>query len=197
MDSHGSVSRWIRLLPSGSETAADELWRRFRPQLLGAARRLLGRSSRRVRDEEDVVVAAFHSLLRRAKAGEYPELTDRDQLWRLLLTITANKARNQVRDERRLRRRPGDAARRVLDLDHLEHDQQPVSPAPQPDLVADVMERLQRLLESLDDPELRRIAIGKLMGMSNEEIADEVQRSLSTVERRLRLIRSMWGRELA
>ena len=47
------------------------------------------------------------------------------------------------------------------------------------------------MLESLDEP-LRRIAVYKLEGLTNEEIAAEIRRSLPTVERRLRLIRQKW-----
>jgi DNA-directed RNA polymerase specialized sigma24 family protein len=56
-------------------------------------------------------------------------------------------------------------------------------------------EELQRLLDLLEDEELVQIALLKLEGCTNPEIADRVDRSLPTVERRLRLIRSTWQRE--
>jgi DNA-directed RNA polymerase specialized sigma24 family protein len=46
----------------------------------------------------------------------------------------------------------------------------------------------------LDDG-LRQIAVLKLEGRTNEEIASRIDRSPTTVERRLRLIRDMWKEE--
>ena len=51
------------------------------------------------------------------------------------------------------------------------------------------------LFERLDDDELRQIALDKLDGYSNEEIARRIGPGLSTVERRLRLIRKTWLQE--
>jgi DNA-directed RNA polymerase specialized sigma24 family protein len=54
-------------------------------------------------------------------------------------------------------------------------------------------ESLSRLLELLD-PDLQQIALLKLEGRTNEEIAALISRSLPTVERRLKLIRDKWHR---
>ena len=53
-------------------------------------------------------------------------------------------------------------------------------------------EAVDRLFNLLDDKEQRRIALRKLEGYSNEEIAAEIGRSLPTVERRLKMIREIW-----
>lgn len=55
-------------------------------------------------------------------------------------------------------------------------------------------EALGRLLGMLDDG-LRQIAVLKLEGRTNEEIASRIDRSPTTVERRLRLIRDTWKEE--
>src|SRR5205823_639553 len=62
---------------------------------------------RRAADEEDVALSAFASFCRAAEAGHFPQLADRDDLWRLLVTVTERKALNLVRDERRLKRGGG------------------------------------------------------------------------------------------
>jgi len=46
------------------------------------------------------------------------------------------------------------------------------------------------------DVELRRVAVGKMEGHSNEEIAGQIGRSPTTVERKLRLIQSIWEKEI-
>ncbi len=55
-----------------------------------------------------------------------------------------------------------------------------------------IAEDFERLLLLLADDELRRIALLKLEGYTNEELAQRIGRSIPTVERRLRLIRETW-----
>ena len=68
-------------------------------------------------------------------------------------------------------------------------------PEPTPAFAAQVAEECRRLLERLDSAELRDVALRKVEGYSNEEIADQLGCGLRTVERRLRLIRSIWEQE--
>jgi DNA-directed RNA polymerase specialized sigma24 family protein len=68
-------------------------------------------------------------------------------------------------------------------------------PEPTPAFAAQVAEECRRLLERLDSPELRSLALRKVEGYSNEEIAAQLGCGLRTVERRLRLIRSIWEQE--
>ena len=58
-------------------------------------------------------------------------------------------------------------------------------------------DRACRLLERLDSPGLRDVALRKVEGYGNEEIAAQLGCGLRTVERRLRLIRSIWEQEEA
>jgi DNA-directed RNA polymerase specialized sigma24 family protein len=51
------------------------------------------------------------------------------------------------------------------------------------------------LLERLDDTELCSIALLKMEGYSNREIAEKLSYTSRTVERRLRLIRALWEEE--
>ena len=69
-------------------------------------------------------------------------------------------------------------------------------PEPTPEFVAQVTEECRRLLEVLGDPNLRQIALWKLEGYNNREIARRQGCVTTTVERRLRLIRSLWEKEV-
>jgi DNA-directed RNA polymerase specialized sigma24 family protein len=51
-------------------------------------------------------------------------------------------------------------------------------------------------LASLKTEELRRIAVRKMQGYTTDEIAVELGCARSTIERRLRLIRSLWKAEV-
>jgi DNA-directed RNA polymerase specialized sigma24 family protein len=53
-------------------------------------------------------------------------------------------------------------------------------------------ESCRRLLDLLGDEQLQRIAVWRLEGHTNQEIADRLGCVVETVERRLRLIRSIW-----
>src|SRR5207248_818031 len=104
MSSGGSVTRWVTALKEGDAAAAQPLWERYHRQLVALARRKLDASRRRAADEEDVVQSAFHSFFRGVARGRFPQLNDRDNLWRLLVVITARKALNQLAHEHARRR---------------------------------------------------------------------------------------------
>ena len=63
---------------------------------------------------------------------------------------------------------------------------------PTPQFAAEVQETLARLLDCLADDQLRRIALAKMHGYENREIASQLDLSLRAVERKLSLIRRKW-----
>src|SRR6516225_2525229 len=85
------VTNWLVQLKAGDPTAAQPLWERYVPHLVALARERLHGTRRRGEDEEDVALSAFDSFCRGAMRGKFPQLTDRDDLWRLLVVITARK----------------------------------------------------------------------------------------------------------
>src|SRR5438477_10980700 len=99
MSAEGSVSHWIARLQAGDHRAAQELWERYFRRLVGLARKKLRDTPRRAADEEDVALSAFDSFCRGVRRGRFPRLDDRDNLWRLLVTLPARQAFDQVRDE--------------------------------------------------------------------------------------------------
>src|SRR6478609_8981870 len=96
----GSVTRWVAALKDGDAAAAQPLWERYHRQLVSLARQKLQASRRRAVDEEDVVQDAFHSFFQGVASGRFPQLNDRDNLWRRLVVITARKAIDQIAHER-------------------------------------------------------------------------------------------------
>jgi DNA-directed RNA polymerase specialized sigma24 family protein len=63
---------------------------------------------------------------------------------------------------------------------------------PTPEFAAQVAEEWQALLNRLNDDELRKIAVWKMEGFSSNEIAERLGKALATIERRLKLIRTVW-----
>jgi DNA-directed RNA polymerase specialized sigma24 family protein len=194
----GSVTHWIQALRAGDPAAAQKLWERYFRRLVGLARQKLRALPRRAADEEDVALSAFDSFCRGAARGRYPHLTDRDNLWHLLVTITARKALQLRRRERRQKRGGGnvrgDSAFQFGTDDSAEEGdiEQIIGTTPTPEFAAQTAEEYQRLLARLTDPSLRSIAVWKMEGYSNEEIAARLGCVPRTVERKLGLIRTLW-----
>src|SRR5437899_9640067 len=110
MHPEASVTRWIDRLKAGDPDAAQKLWEKYFRRLVGLARDRLRAAPRRAADEEDVALSAFDSFCRNAGAGRFPDLADRDGLWRLLAAFTARKAAHHARDAARLKRGGGATA---------------------------------------------------------------------------------------
>ena len=184
MSSMGSVTCWLQALRGGDLEAAQRLWERYYQRLVGLARQRLQGIPRRAADEDDVAQAAFLSFCRGAQAGRFPWVADRNDLWRLLVVLTARKAIKLLGKEGRV---GGESAEAGID--------QVVGDEPTPAFAAQVAEEYQRLLDKLGDDELRAIAVWKMEGYTNEEIAARLGCALTTVERRLRRIRKSWEDE--
>ena len=189
-----SVTTWLALLKAGDEAAADALWRRYFAQLVELARQHLARHARRAADGEDVALSAFASFCAGAAAGRYPRLSNRHDLWRLLLTITLRHARNLNPYEARQRRdsRRTLAAADLFELPDADLDCL-VGDAPDPALAAEVADQLRHLLARLPGDDLRAVAQDLLAGYTAVEIARRRGCGLRTVERRWQRIRQFWG----
>ena len=192
MPEKSTVGRWIEGIKEGDPTAAQALWERYFEGLVRFARRRLEGASLRVADEEDVALSAFKSFCKAAERGRFPDLTDREDLWRLLLRITARKATDLIRyGERQKRQVRGESA--MHDVGGIA---QVVGDSPTPEFAAMAADEFRRLLDLLEDPDLQTVALAKMEGYTNPEIAGRFDCSLSTVERRLRLIRKVWEEEV-
>jgi RNA polymerase sigma factor (sigma-70 family) len=196
-----SVSQWIDGLKAGDEAAAAKLWQRYFEHLINLARKKLGASPRRAADEEDVAISAFQSLCQGVKEDRFPDLRDRDDLWHLIVCITERKAYTQLRDQKRSKRGSGlvEGESAFIDLQASNGGagiNQVAGPEPTPEFAAEMVEAVDRLFNQLADDQLRQIALHKLEGYTNEEIARKIGRALPTVERRLGLIRKRWRREI-
>src|SRR5947209_15535579 len=99
MSAEGAVTRWVAALKEGDAAAAQPLWERYHARLVALARQKLRSARRRAADEEDVVQGAFHSFFQGVARGRFSQLNDRDNLWRLLVLITARKALDQLAHE--------------------------------------------------------------------------------------------------
>jgi RNA polymerase sigma factor (sigma-70 family) len=197
--SQGSVTRLIIELrsddPAVREVAARLVWGRYFQELLALARNHLSARIRAREDEEDVLRSMYESFYKRQRRGDF-DLANRDELWSLLVQITLSKARNtanrHLQKRRDVRReQPGtmhrDGADKSIPLvDQIDSD------GPTPAEAALLNEALERRIEMLKEPDLRQIAIRKLEGYTNAEVAEQLGCTLRTVQRKIERIRAYW-----
>lgn len=197
----GSVTTWIAQLKTGDARAAERLWENYFPRLVGLARKKLHELPRRAADEEDVALSALDSFCRAAEQGRFPRLTDRDKLWHLLVTITARKTLQLVRRERRQKRGRGTVRGDSAFHGTPEHSDEEtglervIGSEPTPEFAAQMAEEYQQLLARLGGGDLRAIAVWRMEGYSNDEIATRLGCVPRTVERKLGLIRTLWSQD--
>jgi DNA-directed RNA polymerase specialized sigma24 family protein len=195
MSSDASITRLIGMLKQGDRVASQQLWEAYFGRLVGLARDRLKNTVLRVADEEDVALSAFDSFFRRAERGQFPQLEDRDDLWQLLFVLTVRKAINLVHYQGR-KSRGGGRVQSLQDLEALGADQI-LGTEPSPELAAQMTEECQRLLARLGDETLRAVALWKMEGYTNIEIAAKLGCVEQTVERKLRAVRQVWSNEVA
>jgi RNA polymerase sigma factor (sigma-70 family) len=190
----GSVSRLLGPLQESDPAAAQQLWERYFHRLVELARKKLRDAPRR-EAAEDVALSAFDSFCRGAGHGRFPDLADRDDLWRLLVVITARKAAHHSRDARRLKRGGGKTAE-PLGGDAEPSLEQLISREPSPEFAAQTAEECRRLFDLLGDAELEAIARLKMEGYTVEQIAQQLGYAPRTIKRKMRLIRTLWEQEI-
>jgi DNA-directed RNA polymerase specialized sigma24 family protein len=203
MASPGSVTIWIDLLKAGDRDAAQPLWEGYFRRLVGLARKKLRATSRRAADEEDVALSAFDSFCRSAERGRFPQLEDRHDLWQILVVLTARKAADLRKHEQRQKRGGG----AVLDEAALAGPsgssaegaalEQFIGTEPTPAFAAEVADECRRLLDQLGDDKLREVALLKMEGFTDKEVAVKLKCGLRAVERKLERIRRLWQKEVA
>jgi DNA-directed RNA polymerase specialized sigma24 family protein len=190
MSADGSVTTWIHALTAGDNDVAQHLWERYFGRMVELARNKLRASGSRAADEEDVALSAFHSFCRAAAERRFPKLANRDDLWQVLVVLTARKAVDQRKYDTRQKR--AEAATRPLDETALDTI---IGTDPDPAFAAQVADEFRVLIEKLGDPQLQHIAIRKMEGFTNDEIAEELNCTVRTIGRRLALIRGEWESE--
>jgi DNA-directed RNA polymerase specialized sigma24 family protein len=198
-DDRGSITRLIGDLKAGGEDAAQHLWKRYFERLVRLARNKLRRMARCgvVEDEEDAALSAFDSFCRGATEGRFPDLSDRDDLWRLLVVLTVHKAIHQLERHGAAKRGSnrvvsesavpgGESGSGGNALDRI------IGPEPTPELAAMVVEEYRRLRIGLGDDTLRQVLDLRLEGYDREEIAERLGCAVRTVTRKLDVIRQTW-----
>ena len=198
----GSITGWIAGVKAGDVAAVQPLWERYFARMVELARARLRASGR-----EGATQPAMRKTRRSPPStacapglarGQFPQLADRDDLWRLLVVITTRKVRAQAR--RRLRqKRGGGQVQLACDVDEPDSDDDLLAHAvgtePTPEFAVMVAEEYRRLLDRLGDDVLRKVAMLRIEGFTTDAIADQLGCARRTVARQLALIRRILAAE--
>jgi RNA polymerase sigma factor (sigma-70 family) len=180
-----AITQLIRAMQNGRGSAVASLLEVYFSRLVQLARARLQDRPGMAAYDEDVALRSFHSLCERVRDPARPmQLAGRDDLWRLLATRTISRAIDLIR-----RHRPGEIPG-LYDVERL------LSREPIPEEAAEMADECRRLLDLLDEPQLRQIALWKVEGYTNEEIAARLDCVPRTIERKVSRIRLLWKNEL-
>ena len=91
------ITLWMNRLAQQPDVAAERIWGHYYEKLVRYAARKLGDAPRREWDEEDVAISALHSLHEGAVKGRFPQFDNREDLWKILLTIASRKDKKIIR----------------------------------------------------------------------------------------------------
>lgn len=183
----GDVHPTVSTTTSWSEV----VWNKYFERLLRFAKKQMKGMPKIASDEEDITLSVLKSVcISVRKRSE--EVPDADSIWGLLVLICKRKIANQYAYQRRSKR---DAQRSESLCSSPVLMQQLQSREIGPELLSEFNERVESLFELLEHDSLKQVAKAKVQGYTNNEIANHLGCSLSTVERKLRLIREIWSRE--
>ena len=190
------VSQWILHLAEGDAEAAQKIWNDYFGKLVRHARKKLEGLPMRDADEEDVAISAMHSFYQGMVNHKFDYVHNRDDLWKLLVTITARKATARRRSYFAQKRGGGQV--RGESIFEVPEDEQGgiariLGKEPTPEFAVSVAENCRQMLDQLQDETLRQVALWTLEGYRTEEIAEKLGCVRRTVERKLERIREIWG----
>ncbi len=191
-----SVTEWVHRAQEGDADAMMLLYDRYVSQLEMVAKAKFGNDPRALADEEDIALSVFETLFRNFADGRFSDLQNRNELWYLLLSVTHKKVLTLKQHNNRLKRGGGkvfpisEMAGGSM-MDKLEDH------APSAEMLAIMTDVYDVLLSCLPDPTFREIAQLKLQNETIKDIAKKLDLLPRIVERKLRLIRSLWIEEFA
>ena len=194
MSSDPQITELLNQAQAGDEDAITRLFEYYYPRLVRYAQRQIVGSPQQMAGADDVAASAVRSFYKAAEAGRFPNLKDRQSLWRLLAKMTFRKAVDHRRRETCEKRGGGnvqnepaasDASDASPGLAQLAHHNDT------PELEALMLESCEERLKILK-PELQDLALVKLEGCTNREAGERLGMTERAVEYGLKTIRKKW-----
>lgn len=199
MDHDEHLTMWIERLRDGDSEAKEVIFRQHFEQLVRYARKRLKGLPSRERDEEDVALSVLDTFMRRINDGQYTWVADRQDLWRALYDVAAKRVAKEFRRQLAQKRGGGKVhTESVFDApegadsgvggiaNHADPRQEFAD-----QLAESCSELFAQLRRQPKGEELVAVAQHRLANYTVQEVADKLDISKATVERRLDLARSV------
>lgn len=186
-------SNWDSLiagLRSGDEQAYEAFWNEFGDLLQSVAEKQLSQRLQRRVGSDDIVQSACRTFFRRVSVGQF-DLPDSEALWRLLCSITLNKARRASRDHLRKKRGMDRELHMNAVVNDSEREHELENRGEQPIDVASVADEMSALLSGLSEQHCQVLDL-KLQQFTNDEIAGKLQCSERSVRRIIAQLKERW-----
>ncbi len=192
--SFGSVTGWIEELKAQDPEAQRKIWHRFVARLVKFANKKLSNAKCSVVDAEDIASMAFYNFFEKTPE-QFERLVNRNDLWQILTMLAERRAIDEQRKWFNQRNGSG----RVVNESNIGPEQDDnlngmdhfASVDAPPEIQIILAEEAKTRLDLLEDDVMCQIAIDKLQGYKNNEIAEKMMMSLRSVERKLSLIREI------
>lgn len=185
-----------RVKDGRDDEASAGLWGQYFDKLVNVARRNIASLPKRSADEEDVALSAMNSFFRAAEAGRLSNLQNRDELWKLLVTIVIRKANREKEKAFTQKRGGGDVRGESIFMKAGDEASPGLAGMPDDRLVSDLMSQCKEMIGLLDDPLMKEIAVMLMEGYTLDEIADAKSISRATVKRKKERIRQLWEEKM-
>lgn len=191
-----SITDAINGLGEHDDESIGLLWNRFFDRLAKFADKKVFPRHARFYDGEDIAASALYAVLDGMKNDRFERPGNRNDLWSLLVVVASRKAINrgirmdaQKRDDRRTSR--GSSAF----VPHGEGNlPEYLRSSNDPAKMYEFQATCKTMLNQLPDDSYRQVALLRMAGYTNEEIAKELECATRTVERKLVAIRKLWTR---
>ena len=197
MSNPGSISILLEELRAGDEPAFEQLFNRFFDRLKSVARKRVSVRDRKVVDDEDLAVWAMNTFQRCVRDGMYPKIQNRRDIWKFLVSILERKSVDHIRRQHAEKRGGGDVRGESV----FEDQNQPrviervCMEKSNFEMMVDFMDVLDVIVDRLNDPVLGEVLAAKFAGHSTKEISRITGMSVSSVDRKLKLIRTIIAKD--
>lgn len=198
MENLGSVSKLICKLDEPNSQNEFELWNRCIEELIRTSKKKLKGLPRRTVDEEDVAILAFNAFLKGQKEGRFKQLDNREDLWQILTMLAERNAIKLMRQGFAQKRGEGNVRGESVFANWNSVQQNGLDAAVEirPEFADTFVEVVRETLGAATDKISEEVALKRMEGYSNQEIAEQLGVSVATVERKFKFLRERLEKRL-
>lgn len=178
------------------ETELQALWEKFYPRLKKVVAGRIQKIPSAVPDDSGIAASAIKSVILRLKSGEYPDLKNENELWKLLLTFAIRRANDQVKMFSAEKRGKHKTVGQIENKDGKVAGINLVGEGNDALQDVEVEELFEALYEKLPNERARQVVSLRLEGATNKEIAECLGTSIRSVQLTLKSVSADWEREI-